>query len=108
MYLSHHTQGCGLSPLPATLRTHLGCIPESAASTPAFSLSRSRSLARSLTLAHCSNNIKSIPEELGALTKLREVYFNGNPISTLPAALAGWGSLEEGSFKFCKLKALPP
>lgn len=54
------------------------------------------------------NNIKTVPEELGVLAKLREAYFNGNPISSLPASLAGWTSLVEGSFKFCKLKALPP
>jgi Leucine-rich repeat (LRR) protein len=100
--------------LPPTLCHVSYCFHGSAASNLAFSLSfylalahaRARSL--SFSLPRCSNNIKSIPEELGALTKLREVYFNGNPISTLPAALAGWGSLEEGSFKFCKLKALPP
>jgi hypothetical protein len=59
-------------------------------------------------LFNCSNNIKTLPDELGALTKLKEVYFNGNPITAIPPTLAGWGSLEEGSFKFCKLKALPP
>lgn len=49
-----------------------------------------------------------MPDELGALSKLKEVYFNGNPITAIPPTLSGWASLEEGSFKFCKLKALPP
>jgi len=44
---------------------------------------------------------------MGALVKLREVYMNGNPITTLPPAVGEWRDLVEASFKYCKLKALP-
>jgi hypothetical protein len=60
-------------------------------------------------LSLSKNNFKTLPEGLGAMTNLRELYVNGNlKFSSLPVSVGNLRSLRELALRGCpKLKSIP-
>ena len=60
-------------------------------------------------LSLSKNNFKTLPEGLGAMTNLRELYVNGNSkFSSLPVSVGNLRSLRELALRGCpKLKSIP-
>jgi len=53
-----------------------------------------------------SNQIPSIPEDLGRLKKLRILFASGNPITHLPEGLGACGSLTTIGFRGCRIESI--
>jgi hypothetical protein len=54
-----------------------------------------------------STAVKVLPESLCLCTRLREIYCNNTPMTTLPPGIGAWGALEAGVWRNCKLKTIP-
>jgi leucine-rich repeat protein SHOC2 len=72
-----------------------------------------RHSSRSLTnLTHLNvgeNNLNSLPEDIGQLEKLEQLYINDNPsLDSLPYELALCTNLQIMSIENCPLRIIPP
>nr|XP_016497112.1 PREDICTED: TMV resistance protein N-like isoform X2 [Nicotiana tabacum] len=111
-----HMLGSGIRELPSSYfqyQTHITELDLSfmrnLVALPS-SISRLKSLV-SLSVLDCSK-LESLPEDIGSLSSLKELYLNGNNFEHLPRSIAQLGALRSLDLSYCQrltqLPELPP